>query len=271
MKKKQNINFTVTIWDGMNIFLAVATAVTTLIFIILFVICFAEDVGTPKHGFVLGMCGVFASLASAFFIAWIMRVYDIKHKKDQEQKALTILRPYLKKTFSTIELFFPQLKSFATINDDKIQYSMETIYYTDPSEGYANRSFINLREEFAKAYLNLEKDLQDCLNAPILFQCNEEIAILLTKLKLNGLTRNLLRSTDSLFNNSTLNSLNKNYDEFIELYNALAIISESKPTGQLEELSDEAKKEYIREIEIVKQHITSNHTGRIYKGRDRIQ
>ena len=69
MKKKQNINFTVTIWDGMNIFLAVATAVTTLIFIILFVICFGEDLGTPKHGFFLGMCGVFARLASAFFIA----------------------------------------------------------------------------------------------------------------------------------------------------------------------------------------------------------
>lgn len=276
MGKNQKKKFTVTVWDGMNKFLAAATAVTTIIFIILFILCFTEDVGTEKHGFILGMCGVFASLASAFFIAWIMRVYDIKHKKDQEEKALTILQPYLRKTFSTINLFFPQLKSFATINDDDtIQYPNETVYYTDPGEGYANRSFINLSEAFRESYSDLARDLQDCLNAPILFQCNEEIAVLLTKLKLNGLTQNLFEvykaSGNSFFSNTAFGSLRKNYNEFVELYETLAILAESKPIGQLEVLSEDAKKQYILEIENIRQQITSTHRGRIYKGRDRIQ
>ena len=276
MDKKQKKNFTITVWDGMNKFLAAATAVTTIIFTILFIFCFTEDVSTSKHGFVLGMCGVFASLASAFFIAWIMRVYDISHKKAQEEKALTILQPYLRKTLSTINLFFPQLKSFATINDnDTIQYPNGTVYYTDPSEGYPNRSFINLNEAFRGAYSELERDLQDCLNAPILFQCNEEIAVLLMKLKLNGLTQNLLEiyksSSDSFFTNTAFGALHENYIEFVELYETLAIIVESKPTGQLEELSDDAKQQYILEIENIQRQITLKHRGRIYKGRDRIQ
>lgn len=276
MDKNQKKKFTVTVWDGMNKFLAAATSITMIVFIILFVLCFAETLGTDKHGFILGMCGVFASLASAFFIAWIMRVYDIKRKKDQEEKALTILQPYLQKTFSTINLFFPQLKSFATISDDDtIQYPNETVYYTDPGEGYANRSFINLSEAFREAYSDLSRDLQDCLNAPILFQCNEEIAVLLTKLKLNGLTRNLFEiykaSGNSFFSNTAFGSLHKNYNEFVELYEMLAILAERKPIGQLEVLSEDAKKQYILEIENIRQQITSSHKGRIYKGRDRIQ
>ena len=178
MSKNKRTKVIVTVCDRMNKFLATATTVTTAIFIILFILCFTHDVGTAKHGFILGMCGIFASLASAFFIAWIMRVYDIKRQKDKEEKALTILQPYLQKTFSTINLFFPQLRSFATINDDDtIQYPNGTVYYTDPSEGYTNRSFINLNEAFREAYSDLAQDLQDCLNAPILLQCNEEIAV----------------------------------------------------------------------------------------------
>ena len=276
MDKKQKKNFTVTVWDRMNKFLAVATILTTMIFIILFILCCIKDIGTPKHGFILGMCGVFASLASAFFIAWIIRIYDIKHKKEQEEKALTILQPYLKKIFLTIDLFFPQLKSFAIINDDDtIQYPNETIYYTDPNAEYVNRSFINLNEAFREAHSELEQNLQECLNAPILFQCNEEIAVLLTKLKLNGLTRNLFEiyktSDEFFFSNTSFGSLYKNYNEFVELYETLAIVIESKPIGKLEELSDDAKKQYILEIENIKQQITSKHMGRIYKGWDRIQ
>ena len=37
MDKKQKKNFTITVWDGMNKFLAAATAVTTIIFTILFI------------------------------------------------------------------------------------------------------------------------------------------------------------------------------------------------------------------------------------------
>lgn len=276
MSKNKRTKFIVTVCDRMNKFLATASTVTTAIFIILFILCFTHDVGTAKHGFILGMCGIFASLASAFFIARIMRVYDIKRQKDKEEKALTILQPYLQKTFSTINLFFPQLRSFATINDDDtIQYPNGTVYYTDPSEGYTNRSFINLNEAFREAYSDLAQDLQDCLNAPILLQCNEEIAVLLTRLKLNGLTQNLFEiykaSGDSFFSNTAFGSLHKNYKEFIQLYETLAILAERNPVGQLEELPEDEKKQYILEIENIKQQIPSTHRGRIYKGRDRIQ
>lgn len=91
---KTEINFSITIWDKMNIFLGVATAVTMLVFIILFVLCFIAKIGTNFHKMILGMCGVFASIASAFFIAWIMRMYDITKKQEQEKKALELIRPY---------------------------------------------------------------------------------------------------------------------------------------------------------------------------------
>lgn len=63
--------FAVTVWDKMNISLAIATAVTTIIFIVLFILCFVEKLGEDCHSMILGMCGVFASLASAFAIAWV--------------------------------------------------------------------------------------------------------------------------------------------------------------------------------------------------------
>jgi len=95
------------------------------------------------------------------------------------------------------------------------------------------------------------------------------------KLKLNGLTQNLLEiyksSSDSFFTNTAFGALHENYIEFVELYETLAIIVESKPTGQLEELSDDAKQQYILEIENIQRQITLKHRGRIYKGRDRIQ
>ena len=276
MDKNQKKKFTVTVWDGMNMFLAAATAITMIVFIILFVLCFTETLGTDKHGFILGMCGVFASLASAFFIAWIMRVYDIKRKKDQEEKALMLLQPYLAKIFSTIDLFFPQLHSFTTINeDDTIQYPNETVYYTDPEEGHSNRSFVNLTEAFKEAHYNLDRDLADCLSAPILFQCNEEIVNLLTGLKLNGLTENLLEvyksSLDPFFTNTAYIGIYENYKNFASLYETLATVSGKRPIRQLEELSPEQKKQYIAEIENIRSQITAQHKGRIYKGRDRIQ
>ncbi len=276
MDKNQTNKFTVTIWDGMNKSLLAATVVTAIVFIVLFILCFTEDPGTEKHGFILGMCGVFASLASAFFIAWIMRMYDIKHKKGQEEKALTILQPYLQKTYSAIDLFFPQLQNFATINDDDtIQYPHETVYYTNSSKEDTGRSFINFNEAFKEAHSELERNLQDCLNTPILFQCNEQVAVLLTNLKLNGLTQNLFEvykaCNDSFFSNTAFGSLHKNYNEFVELYETLAMLADRKPIGKLEVLSEDAKKQYILEIENIRQQIPSNHKGRVYKGNDRIQ
>lgn len=276
IEEKHNKNFTVTIWDKMNIFLAIATAVTTITFIMLFIFCFTETVGTPKHGFILGMCGVFASLASAFFIAWIMRLYDLLHKEAQEKKALVLLQPYLAKILATINDFFPQLRSFAIINaDNTIQYPNNIIYYMDPGIEQPNRSFVDLNEEFREAYSKLERDLCDCLSSPVLFQCNEEVLTLLTKIKLNGLTRNLLEiykaSSDSFFSNTSFGLLYKNYYDFIDLYEGLGFISDARLVGQLKELDSKEKMQYILEIEAIRPQLTPKRKGRIYKGYDRIQ
>ena len=276
MCKKHKKNFTVTGWDGMNKFLSAATAVTAIVFIILFILCFTGGVGTAKHGFILGMCGVFASLASAFFIAWIMRLYDLSHKKAQEEKALMLLQPYLAKIIATINDFFPQLRSFATIKaDDTIQYTNDVVYYKDPGIKHPNRSFVDLNEEFREAHSKLERDLCDCLNSPMLFQCNEEVLTLLTRMKLNGLTRNLFEiykaSSGSFFSNTSFCSLYKNYYEFVDLYEDLGIISNARLVGQLKELGPKEKAQYILEIKTIRSQLTSKHKGRIYKGYDRIQ
>lgn len=276
MRNKITDNFAITLWDDMNIFLFVATLLTTIIFTILLVLSFVKKIGSSEQSFILGLCGVFASLASAFFIAWIMRIYDIIKKREQELKALTLLRPYLQTILSTINNFFPQLTSFATINsDDTIQYSHEIVYYTDPSKNDRNLSFIDFNLAFSEAYLQLNKDLQECLNAPILFQCNEKIINLLTGLKLNGLTRNLFEanksSSDPFFANSAFMGLHKNFNEFASFYEMLSIAAMQKPIGSLRELSPAEKKDYLLEIDTIKKQIPSNHNGRIYKGNIRIQ
>lgn len=276
MKKIETKNFTTTLWDGMNIFLFIATILTTITFILLFVLSFVMKIGSSEHGLVLGMCGVFASLASAFFIAWVMRVYDLRKKQEQELKALTLLQPYLEKIFSAINEFFPQLKSFATINtDDTIQYPHEIVYYTDPNKAVENRSFIDFNLAFKESYSKLDKVLQECLNAPILFQCNEEIVNLLTCLKLNGLTQNLFEiykaSSDPFFINTSFMNIYKNYSEFISFYEVLAKVTKQKAIGILKELSPEEKQMYILEIDTIKSQITTHHAGRIYKGSIRIQ
>lgn len=276
MKKKELKEFTITLWDGMNIFLFITTTVTTIIFIILFILSITMKTGTSEQSFVLGMCGVFASLASAFFIAWIMRMYDLIKKREQELKALTLLRPYLQKTLSTINNFFPQLKSFVTINsDDTVQYPHEVVYYTDPSKDDGNRSFIDFNLAFREAYSQLNDNLNDCLSAPILFQCNEKIVNLLTGLKLNGLTQNLFEiykaSSEPFFTNTSFKSVHQNYTDFISCYETLAKAAMQKTVGSLKELSPDEKQTYILEIDTIKKQIPVNHSGRIYKGNIRIQ
>lgn len=110
-------------------FLFIATIITTSIFLFLFAACFFIEIGSSFHSMVLGMCGVFASLGSAFFIAWIVRFHDLKKKQNQELKALKLITPYLTTIFCTINKFFPRLKSFANIHpDDTIDYPTGVIY-----------------------------------------------------------------------------------------------------------------------------------------------
>ena len=196
--------FAVTVWDKMNTSLAIATAITTIIFIVLFIFCFVHKLGEDCHSMFLGMCGVFASLASAFAIAWVMRFYDLIKKRAQELKALELARPYLTSILSSINEFFPQLRDFAKITkDDKIQYPSGTVYYKKSTAKVLSRSFIDLNEAFRDAYSKLNRDLTECLNAPILYQCNESVVELLTGLKLNGLPQNLFEiykaSSEALF------------------------------------------------------------------------
>lgn len=83
MRNKKTDDFAITLWDGMNIFLSVATLLTTIIFTILLVLSFVKKIGSSEQSFIIGLCGVFASLASAFFIAWIMRIYDLIKKENR--------------------------------------------------------------------------------------------------------------------------------------------------------------------------------------------
>lgn len=277
-KSKSDISneFAVTVWDKMNVCLAIATAITTLTFVVLFVLCFVEKLGEDCLGMILGMCGVFASLASAFAIAWVMRFYDLIKKREQELKALELARPYLSSILTVINEFFPQLRDFATISDeDKIKYPSGTIYYKKPAAKVLSRSFINLNEAFGDSYSQLNHELTECLNAPILYQCNQSVVELLTGLKLNGLTHNLFEiykaSSDALFADSSYMGLYKNYVEFLQYYETLATITKSSPAEKFVILSEKEQQIYIKEIETIKKQLQIKHTGRIYKGYDRIQ
>ncbi len=276
MDKNISKQFAVNVWDKMNLFLFVSTILSTIVFLVLFVWCFHCQLGSPTQSLILGMCGVFASLASAFFIAWIIRYFDLKKKQEQELKALEIISPYLSKIFSTIETFFPQLKCFATINtDDTINYPQDIVYYTDLSVSQENRSFVDLNTEFKSAYAQLNQDLTECLNAPIIYQCNDEIIKLFTGLKLNQLTYKLFEifkaSVNPFFSGSAFMELHKSYEEFDGYYQTLSKLVTIKPTGTLAELSDSEKDLYIKEIETIKKQLPSGHSGKIYRGRVRIQ
>ena len=244
---KEDETFATEIWDKMNIYLGIAMALTTIIFIVLFIFSFVKSAGTTEHSFILGMCGVFASLASAFFIAWVMRVYDLNNKRKQELKALTLLRPYLIKILTTINGFFPQLKSFVIVKqDDTVMYPRKIVYYTDPNMNVENRSFIDFDLAFQNAKIKLDSDLSDCLNAPVLFQCNERIVNLLTSLKLNELTQNLYEiqksASDPAFPNISFMGLHKNLSEFATFYETLSEVAKIQPINGYRELSESEKR-----------------------------
>ena len=104
MKKNEYIS---PMWDKMNVFLTITTVVTSIIFIVLFGLCFILPVEHPSHSIVLGMCGVFASLASAFFIAVFMRIYELHKLRQQQKNALKLLQPLFIQLYTTINQFYP--------------------------------------------------------------------------------------------------------------------------------------------------------------------
>ena len=58
--------YSLNVWYKMNCFLLVTTIIFTIIFFALFIACFIKRIPDDFHNFILEMCGVFASLSSAF-------------------------------------------------------------------------------------------------------------------------------------------------------------------------------------------------------------
>lgn len=266
--------FTLNVWDRLNKVLTVVTLLTAIIFIVLFILCFTTPVSNKSYSLIIGMCGVFASLASAFFIAVFIRIHDMDKKRQQELKALSILTPSFREIYTIINGFFPQIKTFVTIKDnDMIDYSQEKVYYTDEDNDNGNRSFIDFNKEFCYAKSKLDLALEECLKSPMIFQCNESILNLLTEIKLNGFTRNLheVQAAPSIFNytNTAYMSIYKNYLEFSDLYDELSNLLNENPNINLRELNDTEKELYIKEIDNILPQLPTTK-GVIYMGGKRI-
>ena len=261
------------IWDKMNIFLTTITAITTIIFIVLFIMSFVVPTNHQAHGMILGMCGVFASLASAFFIAVFMRIFEMCNAKKKQLNALTLLKPMFVEIYTTIKQFYPQLKAFATISsDDTIKYSRERVYYQDV-ESKGNKDFIDFDIEFSKAKTELDNDLDKCLNSPLVFQCHDSVIELLTNLKLNGLTLNLYevqKARGYEWSGTSFMQIYENFKKFDEYFSMIAEISDKKVPDSLVLLSEDEKNDYIKVINNIIPQLPP-HNGRIYKGNMRIK
>lgn len=221
------------------------------------------------------MCGVFASLASAFFIAFFVRYFDLKRKSLQESKALNIITPNLIEIYTVINGFLPQIKAFVTINeDDTIIYPKERVYYTDDSLKVDNRDFIDFGSIFFCSKSSLDAKLEKSLKSPMIYQCNESVVDLLTRIQLNGFTRNLfeIQGAHRAFDPSTTTymSLYNNFQELWELYEELAILVQKKTKEHLRKLNDEEIKIYIKEIETILPQLPTDK-GTVYLGNKRIR
>ncbi|MBR5496663.1 MAG: hypothetical protein IKV76_01625 [Clostridia bacterium] len=263
------------VWDGINIFFGIATFITSIVFIALFVMCFIVPVNKDIYGTIIGMCGVFASLASAFFIAVFVRYFDLKRKSRQESKALNIITPNLIEIYTVINGFLPQIKAFVTINeDDTIIYPKERVYYTDDSLETGNRNYIDFASVFFCSKSNLDAKLEKNLKAPMIFQCNESVVDLLTRIQLNGFTHNLfeIQGALSVFDPSTTTyiSLHDNFKELWELYEELAKLVQKKTNEHLRKLNDDERDIYIKEIEAILPQLPTDK-GSVFLGNKRIR
>ena len=263
------------IWDGINRAFAIAAAITTGVFTVLFVLCFAIPITCQTNSFILGMCGVFASLASAFFIAFIVRYRDMKEKYQQEEKALRVMRPFLTEICTVINGFLPQVNAFVTINgDDTVSYPQERVYYTDTNAQAGNRDFIDFNIVFKSAETRLSNAIEKALRSPMIFQCNKSVADLLTGIQLNGFTHDLyeIQGTRSVFSPSSTSymGINTAYFEFVDLYAKLVELADYGIAPKLCALSDIEKEDYIKEIQNILPQLPTDK-GTVYLGCKRIR
>ena len=273
-KSMKSNNYISPIWDKLNISLTIVTVITTVIFLAFFALSFIYRGNDPSNGFVLGMCGVFASLASAFFIAVFMRIFEIHKQRQRQSHALKLLQPLFLEIFTTINQFYPQIKAFVSIGaDDTLRYSHERVFYTNPDLPSGNKSFIDFDVEFKKAKFDLDQDLAKCLSSPLLLQCHDNVIDLLTNLKLNGFTLNLLETqkvTPEEMSQTAFMGIYKNFSAFEDYYLMLSELSGSRPTQTLWLLDDAEKDLYIKEIDAILPQLPA-HNGSIYKGNVRIK
>lgn len=263
------------IWDGINIAFVIATTITTCIFAALFILCFIVPIDSQANSFILGMCGVFASLASAFFIAFIVRYRDMKEKCQQEEKALAVMRPFLTEICTVINGFLPQINAFMTINDDDtVSYPPERVYYTDINAQEGNRNFVDFNAIFQNAGTRLSDAIEKAIKSPVIFQCNKTVANLLTNMQLNGFTNNLyeIQGTRSVFDQSSTvyMDIKKAYLEFVDIYAELVKLADYGIDPKLRVLTNVEKTEYIKEIQTIAPQLPTEK-GTVYLGCKRIQ
>ena len=265
--------YTIQIWDVLNIVFFIFSFITFIPFVVFLVLSLTNI----ENGFYLGMCGVFASLFSAFFIAIIVRIVDLQKKKDSEYKAFLLIKGYLLEILLEIERFFPQTKAFVKINENNtVMLPNGIVYYTDV-ENEEIREFIDFQEEYLVAKQNVEKKIKKCMNSPFFNQCNLEVVTLIATLQTNGFTRCLLNvSTRPPFvdeDHMLYPLIFKDVSEFETLFTDLSILLERNPHKKLRVLTEEEKNDYLEFINTKRELIKKSgivHSGKAYMDSKRI-
>ena len=266
------IKYTTNVRDNTNVFFMIATLISTVAFVVfLFLSFILKD---NAQTLILGLCGVFASFSSAFFIAVFIRVLDMRKKQQAEIKAFEIIKTNIRDIFAQMSSFLPQIKCFVKINnDDTVDYPQGTIYFTNIDGTIDNRDFIDFNTVFKSVKFNLDNILDKCFSLPILFQCNENVITLISKIKANQFTFKLceIYKARTYLLNTTFANIHNEFNEIIELYNELSILVEMKTNDNLRELTEEERTVYKKEIENIVPQIPSITKGTIYMGNKRIQ
>lgn len=225
------------------------------------------------------MSGILASFFSATLIAYVIRKYDLIQTTKQENRALSILQPYIYAIVSEIEMFYPQFRSFEIIKDDgTIVLPTDTIYYSYQPDSVSESiiyDFIDINKMCKESVKRLDATIDKCLNARMISQCNVEIIDLLTTLKLNNFIKHLNNiSKCPMFISSPNETLKKEYDEFNILYEKLVqLLPNHIRKINFQILSDEEKSQYIQEINDCKNKLVQANMPldyMIFKGSKRI-
>lgn len=259
------------IWDKTNITLGILSCVFIIGFILLLIASIVVKGEKDNYSLLIGICGIFASLASAVFIAVAMRMIDMSKIEKLNDKAQKTLMPYFIEIYTEIERILPEIMAFVIIKeDDTICYPSEKIYYKDMNCNIENRTFMEFDQEFRDFKKIHDSKLGKCLDSPLLLQCNNEIIELLTKIKINGFTFCLYEASTAKIVGGSICGIYEKYLEFIDLYYQLSKVVNKSTSKRLVLLSNEEKTDYIKEINYMISKLPP-HSGNIYRGAVRIK